>query len=229
MSLSVSDLSDTALTQGIERLSSFTRLRRGLLALRQLRRNPNDTDAALTAAVWLNAGRLPRLAREFDATPEGCALMRERPSIDAEHIDLDALGRLPEGTLGREYVQFLTSRNLSPEIFQAPRELRDEACRYAAQRVRQTHDLWHVLTGYDTDVIGEIELQAFTYAQLRMPFSLLVALFGVSRAGSWSPRLLRRIWAAYRRGRRAEPLLWRAWERRFSAPLSTLRHSLRLL
>jgi ubiquinone biosynthesis protein COQ4 len=132
--------------------------------------------------------------------------------------------KLREGTLGRTYSEFLRSRNLTPEVFAAPREVRDEAARYVAQRIRQTHDLWHVLTGYDTDVLGEAELQAFTYAQLRTPFSLLVALFGASNANLLSPR----VWAAYRRGKRAAPLVWRAWERHFATPLPELRQLLRL-
>jgi ubiquinone biosynthesis protein Coq4 len=42
------------------------------------------------------------------------------------------------------------------------------------QRTRQTHDLWHVLTGLGTDIPGEIALQAFTYEQLHHNFSRLI-------------------------------------------------------
>ena len=40
----------------------------------------------------------------------------------------------------------------------------DPRAAYLAQRMRQTHDIWHVLTGYATDVAGEVQLQAFTLA-----------------------------------------------------------------
>jgi ubiquinone biosynthesis protein COQ4 len=200
----------------------------GVRALALLRRNPDDTELALKAAVLLNAGRLPRLIAAFEAHPEGRELLRTRPAIDGEHVDLEALANLPEGTLGRAYGEFLRSRNLTPEVFAAPREVRNEDARYMAQRVRQTHDLWHVVTGYDTHVLGEVELQAFTFAQLGTPFSLLVALFGVSKANALSPRIAARVWAAYRRGRRAEPLVWRAWERHFAKPLCEVRQLLRL-
>jgi ubiquinone biosynthesis protein COQ4 len=84
------------------------------------------------------------------------------------------------------------------------------------------------LTGYDTDVFGEVELQAFTFAQLRLPFSLLVAIFGLLKEQRYSPAGLARVWAAYRRGKRAQPLAWRMWERQFATPLPQLRAALGL-
>lgn len=212
----------------IEDQPALLRVARGMRALGRLRRNPGDTEQALEAAVLLNVGRFPRIIAEFEAEAEGREVLRARPAIDCEHINLAELGRLPEGTLGQAYSAFLTSRNLTPEVFVPPRAVRDENVRYLSQRMRQTHDLWHVLTGYDTDVIGEIELQAFMYAQLGTPFSLVVALFGLGRAQPRSLALPLRVWAAFARGKRAEPLAWRFWERNFTTPLAELRRTLRL-
>jgi len=116
----------------------------------------------------------------------------------------------------------MRARGLTPEVFIAPRQVHDERIRYVAQRLRQTHDLWHVVTGYDTSVLGEIELQAFMFAQVRMPFSLLVGSLGVFR----SPRPVqtaRRVVVAYRRGRRANALCMHGWERELSRPLEEVR------
>jgi ubiquinone biosynthesis protein COQ4 len=200
----------------------------GLRALRRLRANPGDTEQALAAAVLLNAGRFPAILAGFEASAEGREVLRARPALDCEHVDLAALARLPAGTLGQAYSAFLTSRNLTPEVFVPPRDVRDENVRYLSQRMRQTHDLWHVLTGYDTDVLGEIELQAFMYAQLGTPFSLLVAVLGMSRARPRTLSLPRRVWNAYARGKRAEQLAWRFWERHFTTPVADLRRVLKL-
>lgn len=108
------------------------------------------------------------------------------------------------------------------------RELHDERMRYVAQRLRQTHDLWHVLTGYDTDVVGEVELQAFSYGQLRTPFALLVGTLGVLRAHSRRKQAAARVWNAYWRGRLSKQLSWRVWEREFAKPLSEVRLGLGL-
>jgi ubiquinone biosynthesis protein COQ4 len=215
-------------SETIEDMPAAVRFGRGLRTLRQLKRNPGDTELALDAAVLLNGGQLPRLVAAFEAHAEGRELLRARPAIDTDHVDLDALAALPEGTLGRQYVEFLRARGLTPEVFTPPRQVRDERTRYLAQRIRQTHDLWHVLTGYDTDVFGEVELQAFTFAQLRLPFSFLVAIFGLIKEQRYSRAGLARVWAAYRRGKRAQPLAWRMWERQFATPLPQLRAALGL-
>jgi len=208
---------------------ALQRFRAGLRALRRLRENPGDTEQALAAAVLLNAGRFPEILAGFEEAAEGREVLRARPAIDCEQIDLAALSKLPEGTLGQAYSAFLTSRNLTPEVFVAPRDVRDENVRYLSQRMRQTHDLWHVLTGYDTDVLGEIELQAFMYAQLGTPFSLLVAVLGMSRARPRTIALPRRVWAAFMRGKHAEQLVWRFWERHFTTPVADLRRMLKLV
>ena len=122
----------------------------------------------------------------------------------------------------------MRSRGLGLEVFVPPREIRDERTRYIGQRLRQTHDLWHVLTGYETDVIGEIELQAFSFGQLRTPFAFFVALGGVARAGSARLTLLRRVVRAYWRGRSARPLCYRVWEARLLRPLVEVRAELGL-
>jgi ubiquinone biosynthesis protein COQ4 len=225
---SVPDHDTFASCVAVEDQTSLQRFLAGLGALRRLRAHPGDTELALSAAVLLNAGQFPRILCEFEAEPEGRELLRTRPAIDCHSIDLAQLAQLPEGTLGQAYAAFLTSRNLTPEVFVPPREVRDERARYLAQRLRQTHDLWHVLTGYDTDVIGEMELQAFMYAQLGTPFSLLVALLGMGRARPRSLALPGRVVAAYTRGKRAAPLAFRLWERHFTTPVTELRHTLQL-
>jgi ubiquinone biosynthesis protein Coq4 len=94
--------------------------------------------------------------------------------------------------------------------------------------MRQTHDLWHVVSGYDTDVAGEVEVQAFTLGQLLTPFAFFVVLGGIARAPSTRSEVVRRVIRAFRRGRHAKPLCYRAWERRFVMPLSEVRAELGL-
>ena len=212
----------------IEDMPARVRFRKGLRTLGALRRNPGDTELALDAAVLLNGGRLAELVGVFERQPEGRELLQRRPALDVDHIDLDALAALPEGTLGRSYVEFMRARGLTPEVFVPPKHVRDERTRYLSQRLRQTHDLWHVLTGYDTDVFGEVELQAFMFGQLRTPFSLLVAVLGLRKAKPLTPAIPFKVWKAYQRGRRAAPLAWRIWERDFATPVVQLRSALRL-
>jgi ubiquinone biosynthesis protein COQ4 len=82
---------------------------------------------------------------------------------------------------------------------------------FVSKRIRQTRDLWHVLSDYRTDVAGEIALQAFTFAQMAMLASLLISVAGSLR---WlrEPRIARMAIDGYRRGRDAEWLPVLRWE-----------------
>ena len=96
-------------------------------------------------------------------TPALNARLKEQGNACLE-VDMDALRRLPEGTVGRAYARHLDEHGL------APLEISDEckrryADRPAALRYTTTHDLFHTLTGFSTTPAGELGLFAFMIAQ----------------------------------------------------------------
>lgn len=105
---------------------------------------------------------------------------------------LEPLRSLPPATLGRSLAAFLDQHRLSPFT--------------TGPRRKQLHDAVHVLTGYETDAIGEAEVQAFL---LGTKFHLAHILLGLGLLGliarhqsqlgvTWS-----RLWNAYQRGQTA--------------------------
>lgn len=205
--------------------SPLARARIAARALAGLLRNSNDTHHAFVLSLALNGRVFPRFLAQFLMSDEGLELLCERPSIDSAHVDLDRLRALPEGTLGRAYVRYLDDNNLDPDMFQAPPTL-PTALAYVSKRLRQSHDVWHVLTGYTPDVPGEIALQAFTYAQTGAPASGLIAVAGALR---WAPQrrgLIRETVRGYRRGKRARFLGSVRWERHWDRPLADVRGDL---
>src|SRR5688572_13931947 len=98
--------------------SLFQRIRASASALATLARDPGRLDQVLVFAQAINAGAIARNARRIETTAEGRALFAERPRIDREHVDFDALRRLPDGTLGREYARFLDDNGITPEPFE---------------------------------------------------------------------------------------------------------------
>ena len=206
----------------------FVRLFRGVRALVRLFRDPDDTEQVFVAGVNLGKGSIGRVVERLTAVPSGRRLMTEQLSIDSHSVDLATLAALPAGTLGHEYAHFLESRGLTPDLFRAPENVRHAEARYVAQRIRQTHDLWHVLTGYQTDVPGEVLLQAFAYAQLRVPLPLLVAFFGTLKVMSRRPSFAKETLGAFRRGKATSFLLPQVWEESWNVPVATLRERLHI-
>ncbi|MBC8121836.1 MAG: hypothetical protein H7Y22_08380 [Gemmatimonadaceae bacterium] len=143
---------------------------------------------------------------------------------------LSFLRSLSEGSLGYTYALYAQALqaeggNLDTVLnsaLQADRGTASEALRlrfYDIRRVQRgraltdQHDLWHVLTGYDTSEVGEVCLQAFSHAQVGNGLSLLITCGGLLRAlsrGEWS--LFGRVLAAYRRGKQCKPLVTINWD-----------------
>jgi len=210
-------------------LSAVERWRIAIKALAKVVADPEQTEQVLVFSTYANAGSMhPRLHRFLD-DPNGKKLYAEHRTIDSRSVDLDALAGLPEGTLGHAYAHFLRSRGLTPDVFDGePAGVADRRAAYVIQRMRQTHDLWHVVTGNDTDPAGEVALQAFTFAQVRAPSSLILAAVGTLRASRHKPMLVRDVVRAYRTGAAAEKLATFPWEDHWSTPLADVRAMLGL-
>ena len=202
------------------------RVRSALGALRVLMRDKGRLDQVLVFAQAVNAGALGRAAQTLGERAEGERLLRELPRIDREHVDYAALRALPDGTLGREYVRFLDDNEIGPEPFEKLPEVGDPRVAFIMLRLRQTHDLWHVLTGYRPDVRGEILLQAFTYAHVGAPSAFFLAFFGTLRWARLDIGHLAALRVAYRRGKRTKALAMFRWEDHWARSLAEVRQML---
>jgi len=208
----------------VDHLSPRARWQRAFQALGRIVANPEATDQVLVFSTYANAGTMYRRLDRFFEDPSGQRLYREQRAIDSKTIDLDVLAALPAGTLGHAYAHFLRSRGLTPDIFDGPpAEVRDPRAAYVIQRMRQTHDLWHVVTGHDTNPAGEIALQAFTFGQVRAPSTLILSMVGTLKGLREKPGLPREVLAAFRAGNAARPLIAFPWEDHWSTPLTDVR------
>jgi ubiquinone biosynthesis protein COQ4 len=208
-------------------LSGSTRRRAkvALGALRALLANPDDTRQVFLIGIAANAGSFAAFHERFAASAEGARLLAEKPAIDGKVVE--RLRGLPASTLGGAYARYLDGNGLDADLFQAPPGLPQPAA-YIAQRLRQTHDIWHVLTGYAPNVPGEVALQGFTFAQTRMPSAALIAFFGALKTLPRAPRVIGMTLEGYRRGRAAEFLCAVRWEDHFDRSLDEVRRDLGL-
>jgi ubiquinone biosynthesis protein COQ4 len=214
-----------------------TRWRRALSEFRALIANPADTDRAIHFVYALGMREFERNFQRFAASQSGHALLAERPSLLAALSDCDSLARLPDGSLGRAYLVYLETNGFAPDGLlkvqdrvQAHWE-REESLppldpmrSWFRDRTLLAHDLFHVLTEYGTDELGEATLLAFSLAQFGGRGQALLTLgaaLEIWRTLGWAWLLY--DFRAWRRGRRSAWLVALPWEELLPLRLKTVR------
>ena len=152
-------------------------------------------------------------------------------------MDRQWLASFAPGTVGAAYADFTARENLSAEGLAAESrkgmdpqaiDMRHPIAWYG-RRIRDVHDLWHILTGYGRDGLGEACLVAFSYPQTKSLGWAFIA-FGVwLRSGSADGALGRKaILEGYRRGKAAAWLPGEDYEALMAEPLEAARARLGL-
>ncbi len=184
--------------------------------MRNLLRDNEDTEQVFHIMECLNGGSLRKDLYRFARTDQGAARLKERlylPDILDDHA---ALRQLPEGSVGRAYLAFmeregLTAAGLVAESgkWWAKNDRFDDDIEYYSTRRRDTHDLFHVLTGYGRDQLGETSVLAFSYSQYGGLGGMFIAYIGgrdLSKIAPKSANVMNSIWEAKRHGKIAADL-----------------------
>jgi len=143
--------------------------------------------------------------------------------------DLDELRRLPEGSLGRCYAAFLDAQGIEPlRISEGTKErFRDNP--YPIRFI-VTHDLHHLLTGFDTGLAGEVGVGGFNLGQGSANFPWAMFRVAVAFYCVISPSNARALWHNLRLGRtlgrNAELVMAYPLEDDFGRPLAEVREKL---
>jgi ubiquinone biosynthesis protein COQ4 len=207
-------------------LPRFDVLRAGR-ALRALLRDPDDLPQVFTLIDSMSGTAPHRLLFGFRRTATGARILRERPDIGARLADRTALRALPAGSLGRAYLAFVEAEGISAEGIREASE-GSEATTYGVgdldylrSRMRDTHDLWHAVTGYQGDVLGELALLAFTLGQHWNSAIAAIVVAGIIKG--FGRGHLPFVVEGLRRGRAATWLPAQDWESLLPLPLEEVR------
>lgn len=205
-------------------------------AMSALLANPDATGEVFKIIEALKGGSLARAVARMKASESGRALLAEKPRLLAALSDRSALGAMPEGSLGRAYLAFVESESLSADGLvsaseEAPRgDYLDADERWMGERLRDIHDLQHVLSGYGRDELGELCLLSFMTTQTYNRGISFIVFIGRRKFRRSLPDLP--IDACVDEGRRiAEATAWLPairWEDRLAEPLAALRAELGL-
>ena len=203
---------------------------RAFRAARTLFADPDDLPQVFTIIEALSGTTLQRITRRFQADEGGRRLLDNQPDLVEKLADRAALAQLPDGSFGRAYLEFVERENISAEGIRAAAAQGMERplpapLDFISARMRDTHDLWHVVTGYSGDVLGETALLAFIFAQTWNPgVGLIIALGLAKTAGAAQGGAARAtIFDGFRRGRQTRWLPSVEWEELLALPLSEVR------
>jgi ubiquinone biosynthesis protein COQ4 len=171
------------------------------------------------------------------ATPQGGRLAYERVELAERLMDEAWYATFPPGSVGAAYLDFLRTEHLSmqgllDESHKAipPAEL-DARHPYVwmYRRIRDIHDILHILTGYGREPLGELCLLQFTFQETHELARGVLVMGGFLRArGPWASRARKAILEARRRSRRAAWILGEDPEHLLFEPLEGARQRLGL-
>lgn len=201
-------------------------------SLRRLLNDKEDTYAVFEIMRALNGASTAKGYHRLLTTPGGGRLAYERQEFSTKLMDDAWLDSLPAGSVGAAYREFIRTEQLSAEgladISRSNSREIDEPHPYAwfGRRTRDVHDIWHILSGYHRDALGEACLVGFSYAQTRGLGWALIGFGAASRARKSEYPMVKAIWQGYQRGKAAAWLLGQDYERLMSEPLEAARQRL---
>ena len=206
-----------------------------LKSMIRLVRNPTHTHEVFTIIRALSGSDLQAGLDRFKGTEFGANVLRHRIQLRDSLKPPPLLATLPAGSLGREYQKFVQEENLSADgLEKASRqssrpEIMDPDLELFAARQRDMHDLWHVVTGYGRDELGEACLLAFTYAQNKNRGVGFIAFVGCFKLFSkYRFNASRAIFQGYRIGKGAAWLPGQDWESLLANELNNIRDLLNI-
>jgi ubiquinone biosynthesis protein COQ4 len=209
--------------------SGALRALRGLKAYVTIVRDPDRLGEVFELRNSIAVPEVLRQMAEFFARdPRGEAALRERPRLGK--LDLHALAAMPVGTLGHAFGRHMLDAGLDPSAL--PDMASTNELEFIDAHLYETHDIWHVVTGFGTDVAHELGLQGFYLAQFPARLSLAILSGGLlntlvdPKAFLDRDRRMEAIVQGWTMGRAARPFFGVRWAEMWDRPIDEVRREL---
>ncbi|MBA4082090.1 MAG: hypothetical protein C0496_12605, partial [Erythrobacter sp.] len=210
---------------------------RAVRNFRMLMKDKEDTAAVFRIFESLpSKDFLPRIAG-LALSEQGETLRQTEPRLPEILDDHAELRRTPKGSLAHAYCDFmeaegLTAAGLVAEAERSGRPRFPDLVEWYLNRSRDTHDLFHVLTGYGRDALGEASVLLFTHGQNPSQGHLLIGYAGAANIkkmakGTKAP-VFGAVREAHRIGKGAPPLIAQPIRELLERPLEDVRAALRI-
>ncbi len=149
---------------------------------------------------------LPRV-HDLSLSEQGEMLRSSEPRLPEILDDHAALRLTPKGSLAHAYCDFMEAEGLSAaglvaEAERLGRPKYPDLVQWFMERSRDTHDLFHILTGYGRDALGEACVLLFTHGQAPSQGHLLIGYAGAANIKKTLKRSKAPVMGAVRQAQR---------------------------
>tara|TARA_B110001454_G_scaffold219204_1_gene252214 strand:+ start:31590 stop:32279 length:690 start_codon:yes stop_codon:yes gene_type:complete len=140
-------------------------------------------------------------------------------------LSTDELSKMPSGSFGRTYFEFLQKHNLDLNFY--PEIEIQSAIDYFILRLYKTHDMYHVLLNEDISYRAELAVQAFTLAQTQSGIPAIILSGGLLHEAQNNPldipQHFEDLFRLYHLGKSIPPLFGIRLESYMEMPLTEVR------
>lgn len=205
-------------------------------SVRRLLADKDDTVQVFEIMRALNGSATRDGYLRLIGTTQGGRLAYRRRELAEVLMDRAALAKLPAGSVAAHYLAFTARGQITADgLADVSREVHRDGIdlvhpiAWYGRRIRDVHDLWHILAGYDLSGLGEACLVAFSFAQTRaLGWAAIAIGAGITGARQPGAPFARAIWEGYRRGKAAAWLPGVDYEALLAEPLEAARARLGL-
>ncbi|MEA1619691.1 Coq4 family protein [Erythrobacter sp. T5W1-R] len=202
-----------------------------------LMKDKEDTSLVFKIFESLPSGSFMTRARDLCLSERGEMLRKTEPALPEILDDHAALRRTPKGSLAHAYCDFmeaegLTAAGLVAEAERLGRAKFPDLLQWFMERSRDTHDLFHVLTGYGRDALGEQCVLLFTHGQSPSQGHLLIGYAGAANIKKMvkdsNAPVIGAVREAHRTGKGAPSLMAQPIREILAQPIDDVRKALRI-
>lgn len=143
-------------------------------------------------------------------------------------INISELLLLPASTLGGAYARHITSQGFDPDAFATPDNQED----WVDQRAALSHDIYHVITGFDGSPTGEFGLATFALLQYRDLLNVFVLShlpwFAIGNI-HLVPKTFAGVIKGFRMGQQSKPIFAYPFESKWTKSVNEVRQELGII
>lgn len=185
--------------------------------MRLLLQDKEDTEQVFHIMDALNGDSSRSRLKQFVKTEKGRSMLERRVELPSLMDNHERWLALPAGTVGRAYADFMRREGLTAaglvaesEKWWDKQDRAEDDMEFYSRRLRDTHDLMHVISGYGRDQLGEAAVLAFSHGHNKGLGNLFIAYIGaydLHKRAPKSAQVMKVISEARRIGKNSTPLI----------------------